>query len=194
MAAALAAAVHAPLTAIILPVMFAVVVGLFVAQRLRRDPVYTLGLARKGLRLQRGRDVEVREGITVGEVMETNVVTLRETYLLATAADLFARTRHHGLPVVNEAGDLVGILTVQYLEQARNENDDSICTVGDVCTREMLVAHSEESIARGNHPASASVSMAHSKGGAGMRHRLARHFWLTTCLFIVLTQLVTGCE
>ncbi|MGB4976095.1 MAG: serpin family protein [Anaerolineae bacterium] len=194
MAAALAAAVHAPLTAIILPVMFAVVVGLFVAQRLRRDPVYTLGLARKGLRLQRGRDVEVLEGITVGEVMETNVVTLRETYLLATAADLFARTRHHGLPVVNEAGDLVGILTVQYLEQARNENDDSICTVGDVCTREMLVAHSEESIARGNHPASVSVSMAHSKGGAAMRHRLARHFWLTTCLFIVLAQLVTGCE
>ncbi|MFZ1507930.1 MAG: hypothetical protein WAV74_14215, partial [Anaerolineae bacterium] len=27
-----------------------------------------------------------------------------------------------------------------------------------------------------------------------MRHRLARHFWLTTCLFIVLAQLVTGCE
>lgn len=38
MAAVLAAAVHAPLTAIILLVMFAVVVGLFVAQRLRRDP------------------------------------------------------------------------------------------------------------------------------------------------------------
>ena len=158
MAAVLAAAVHAPLTAIILlfemtqdyriilPVMFAVVVGLFVAQRLRRDSVYTLGLARKGLRLQRGRDVEVLEGITVSEVMETNIVTLREAYLLATAADLFARTRHHGLPVVNDAGDLVGILTVQDLEQAQTENDDSSRTVGDVCTREMLVAHPEESI------------------------------------------------
>ncbi|HEY3340878.1 MAG TPA: chloride channel protein, partial [Anaerolineae bacterium] len=81
MAAVLAGAVHAPLTSIILlfemtndyriilPVMFAVVVSLVVSQRLQHDSVYTLALARKGVRLQRGRDVDVLEGITVSEVM-----------------------------------------------------------------------------------------------------------------------------
>ena len=66
MAAVLAGAVHAPLTAIlllfemtndyriILPLMFAVIVSLLVSQRIREHSVYTLGLARRGLRLERG--------------------------------------------------------------------------------------------------------------------------------------------
>ena len=82
MAALLAGAVHAPLTAIlllfemthdyriILPLMFSVVISLLIAQRLQRDSVYTLGLARKGIRLERGRDVDVLETVTVAEVMQ----------------------------------------------------------------------------------------------------------------------------
>ncbi|MBK8049152.1 MAG: chloride channel protein [Anaerolineales bacterium] len=74
MAAVLAAAVHVPLTAmlllfemaqdyrIMLPLMFAVVIGLVVSRMIKHDSVYTMGLARRGLRLQRGRDVEVLEG------------------------------------------------------------------------------------------------------------------------------------
>ena len=81
MAAFLAGAVRAPLTAvillfemtndyhIILPLMFSVAVSLVIAQRIQRDSVYGIGLARHGIRLDRGRDVDVLEAITVGEVM-----------------------------------------------------------------------------------------------------------------------------
>jgi chloride channel protein, CIC family len=158
MAAVLAAAVHAPLTAIlllfemtqdyriILPLMAAVIVGLLLAQRLRGESVYSMALSRKGLRLQRGRDVEVLEGITVGEVMETDSLTLQEADSIANATDLFARTRHHGLPVVNGAGDLVGILTVQDIERADASGDGTIHTVGDACTRDLEVTYRDESI------------------------------------------------
>ena len=146
MAAVLATTVHAPLTAIILlfemtqdyriilPLMFAAIVALLLAQWLRKDSVYSLALSRKGLRLQRGRDIEVLEGIDVGEVMETDMMTLRETDSLVAATDLFTRTRHHGLPVVNGLGELVGILTVQDIERAQAGADDVARTVGDACS------------------------------------------------------------
>lgn len=158
MGAVLAGAVHAPLTAIlllfemtndyriILPLMFAVIVSLITSRWLRSDSVYMLGLARKGIRLQRGRDVEVLEGITVGEVMQMELMPLRESDSLATASEVFMRTRHHGLPVVNDAGDLVGVVTVQDLEQAQTEGLGKANTVGDICTRDLLVAYPDETI------------------------------------------------
>ena len=158
MAAVLAASVHAPLTAIILlfemtrnyqiilPLMFAVIIALLLAQWLRKDSVYSLALARKGLRLQRGRDIEVLEGIAVSDVMETDIMTLRDTDSLAAAMEVFNRTRHHGLPVMNGSGELVGILTVQDIERAQAGCADAICTVGGACMRDLLVTYPDESI------------------------------------------------
>lgn len=157
MAAVLAASVHAPLTAIlllfemthdyriILPLMAAVVIAMLLSQTLRRDSVYTLGLARKGLRLERGRDVEVLEGLTVGEVMNTNVRVLAATDSLDAAADIFSQTHHHGLPVVDASGGLVGVLTVQDLERAQTKQP-AVSTVGEACTRDLLVAYPDETI------------------------------------------------
>ena len=157
MAAVLAGAVHAPLTAIILlfemtndyriilPLMFAVVVSLLVSQRLEHDSVYAYGLARKGIRLQRGRDVEVLDTITVSEVMQVNSQTLRAADPLSTAVEVFAQTRHHGLPVVDDQDELVGILTVQDVERADSAGDKSV-TIGQACTQDMLIAFPDETI------------------------------------------------
>lgn len=160
MAAVLAGSVHAPLTAIILlfemthdyriilPLMFAVTVSLFISQRLQRDSVYTMALTRKGIRIQRGRDVEVLDAIMVNEVMLTDIPTLREFDLLSTASDRFMQQRSHGLPVVNNTGELIGILTVQDVECVQNEigEEDKGYTVGEVCTRELLVAYPDETL------------------------------------------------
>jgi len=158
MAAVLAGAVHAPLTAIlllfemthdyriILPLMFAVAVSLIVSKRLQSDSVYVLGLARKGIRLQRGRDVEVLEAITVSEVMHTDITTLRGSDSLTTASEMLMKTRHHGLPVVDHNDELVGILTVQDIDRAQGEGEIEGRTVGEVCTRELLVADPDETI------------------------------------------------
>ena len=145
MAAVLAALVHAPLTAIILlfemtqdyriilPLMFAVIVALILAQWLRKDSVYSLALSRKGLRLQRGRYRGARRHRRRrGD--GTDMMTLRETDSLVAATDLFTRTRHDGLPVVNGLGELVGILTVQDIERAQAGADGVARTVGDACS------------------------------------------------------------
>ncbi|HTP10161.1 MAG TPA: chloride channel protein [Anaerolineae bacterium] len=158
MAAVLAGAVHAPLTAIILlfemtndyhiilPLMFAVAISLWLSQRFQHDSVYVHGLARKGVRIQHGRDIEVLESLTVGEVMQTEVTPLHELDSLSSAADVFLRTRHHGLPVVNSAGELVGLLTVQDIERVQTNGGIVNQTVGEVCTRDLLVTYPDETI------------------------------------------------
>lgn len=157
MGAVLAGAVHAPMTAIlllfemtndyriILPLMFAVVISLLAAEYLQRDSVYTLGLARKGIRLERGRDVEVMQAITVREVMAQDPPTLRVTDSLTQAAAVLDRTRRHGLPVLDEKDRLVGMCTIHDLDLARSDGKTGLM-VGDVCTRDLITAFPDETL------------------------------------------------
>jgi CIC family chloride channel protein len=159
MAALLAASVHAPLTAIILlfemtddyriilPLMFAVTVSLLISSRLERESVYTLGLVRKGIRLNQGRDTELLETITVGEVAQPNPATVTESDSLNTAYELMQSMRAHGVAVVDSDGALVAMITVQDLERAHAEHSDRQLTVGEACSRELMVAYPDESMA-----------------------------------------------
>ncbi|MDD2921462.1 MAG: chloride channel protein [Anaerolineales bacterium] len=153
MAAVLAGSVHAPLTAvillfeltsdyrIILPLMFAVAVSLLISQRIQKDSIYALGLARHGIRLDRGRDVEVMQTIMVGESMQLDTSVLLESATLSDAAETLMQTRHHGLPVVDEKGLLVGILTVEDIERAGDKT-----FVSEACTRAVETAFPDETL------------------------------------------------
>jgi CIC family chloride channel protein len=145
MAAMLAGAVHAPLTAIlllfemtndyriILPLMLAVAASLALSQRLQRDSVYTLGLARKGVRIERGRDVDVLASLRVDEVMQRDALTLAEDAPLEGALEQLMRARSHGAPVVDTDGRLIGILSLQDIDRAEASGGASL-RAGDACT------------------------------------------------------------
>ena len=162
MAAVLAGVVHAPLTAaillfemtgdyrIILPLLFAVAVSMLVSQRIQPDSVYAMGLARHGIRLDRGRDIEVLASLTVREVMETNPNVLLESITLREATAIFAAKRQHGLPVVSKEGSLVGVLTLQDIDKA-NESGMTRATVGEICTRKLVTATPDESLSEALH-------------------------------------------
>ncbi len=157
MAAVLVGAVHAPLTAIlllfemtndyriILPLMLSVTFSLLISQWMERDSVYTLGLARKGLRIRQGQDVDVLEGITVEEVMQVDPPTIREDVSVAEAARLFMVEHTHGIAVVNDEGVLTGIVSLQDVDRAQTEHHED-WAVGEICTRELLTAFPDESL------------------------------------------------
>ncbi|HVN15211.1 MAG TPA: chloride channel protein [Anaerolineales bacterium] len=154
MAAVLAGAVHAPLTAvillfeltsdyhIILPLMFAVAVTMILSQRIQKDSVYDLGLARSGIRLDRGRDVEMMQAITVGEAMHPDTSVLLESMNLEEGAETLMHQHHHGLPVVDDKGWLTGIVTVQDIEHA----EEGQHIVADVMTRKVETAYPDETL------------------------------------------------
>jgi len=133
MAAVFAATAHAPLTAILilfeltgdyqimLPLMLTVVIATLVAQRLLKgESIYTLKLTRRGVRLERGRDIDVLQGVLVEEVMTRELHTITKDLNLKELAEVLNRTRHHGLAVLDQEGKLCGIVTVTDLERSIN--------------------------------------------------------------------------
>jgi CIC family chloride channel protein len=131
MAAVFAAGAHAPITAIlilfeltgdyriILPLMLTVVVSTLLAQRmLKGESVYTLKLTRRGIRLQRGHDIDVMQSVTVGEVMTKSIEPVSANITLVGLSELLSQTRHHGFPLVDDEGKLVGVATVTDVDQA----------------------------------------------------------------------------
>ncbi len=154
MAAVLAGAVRAPLTAvillfemtndyrIILPLMFSVAASLLISQRIQRDSVYGIGLARHGIRLDRGRDVEVLDGIRVEEVMRRDTTAIRESDTLEKAAAILEKKRFHGLPVVNAHGKLSGVISIQDIDRAV----DKKTRVASMCTRDVVTALPQDSL------------------------------------------------
>jgi CIC family chloride channel protein len=158
MAAVFAGAAHAPITAIIilfemtndyriiLPLMLATVVSVLLSQRIRRENIYTLKLIRRGVRLEQGRDIDVMQGVVVGEAMTTDVDTVDADLSLADLDIAFQETHHHGFPVLDANGELFGVVTIQDLERAKEQGSIEGLAVRDIVTRRLLVAFPDEPV------------------------------------------------
>lgn len=156
MAAVFAGAARAPITSIIilfemtddyrliLPLMLATVISTILAEHLSKESIYTLKLSRRGIRLERGRDIDVMQGVLVGEAMTTEVDTVSAEMDLQELDLLFAETHHHGFPVVDEGGILLGVVTLQDLGRAKEQGALDDRKVRDIATRSVLTAFPDE--------------------------------------------------
>lgn len=148
MAAVFAAAARAPMTAIlilfemtddyriILPLMLSTVISTILAEHLSRESIYTLKLARRGIRLALGHDIDVMQGVFVKEAM-TPAADLDVVYVDMRLEELrheFDRTHHHGFPVLDEEGLLCGVVTHRDLEEAMRRGDISSLKARDIAT------------------------------------------------------------
>jgi CIC family chloride channel protein len=125
MATVFAAVARAPLTAIlivfevtgandyglVLPLMLSATVASFVADRVHPESVYTMALARRGIKLVRAGEVDILDTVRVGDVMFAMGIELAPTTPIGDAARVMNERRFHGIPVV-EKGRLVGIITI----------------------------------------------------------------------------------
>lgn len=156
-AAFFSGAAHAPVTAIlilfemtddyriILPLMLATVTSTLISRVISHESIYTLKLSRRGIHLQQGQDIDVMQGVTVGEAMTTDVDVVSLSMSLEKLAEEFARTHHHGFPVVDGAGELAGVVSIQDLERAMASGSIEGKTVAGITTTEgLLVAYPYE--------------------------------------------------
>ncbi len=159
MAAFFSGAAHAPVTAIlilfemtgdyriILPLMLATVISTLISSVLSRDSIYTLKLSRRGVRLEKGRDVDVLQTVSVKEIMTTDFATVSETTPAEELATLFATTQVQSFPVLDSRGNLSGMVSLSDLDRAANAGEAQGATVADIATRgDLLVAHPDESM------------------------------------------------
>ncbi len=159
MAAAFAASAHAPMTAvlilfeltgdyrIILPLMLAVGIATLISQKmLKGESIYTLKLTRRGVRLHRGRDEDVMESVTVGEIMSRNFSSVTDTTTLEELSKRFSDTHRHGFPVLNADGELAGIVSIGDLDAAMQNNmppDTPVLQIGTPRSELLVVRPAE---------------------------------------------------
>jgi CIC family chloride channel protein len=161
MAAVFAASAHAPITAvlilfeltgdyrIILPLMLTVVVATLLAQHwLDGESIYTLKLTRRGVRIQRGHDIDVMQSVSVGEVMTSDIEPISKDMTLVGLSELLSQTRHHGFPLVDDTGSLVGVVTVTDVDRAIARNASRKIKVSQIGTprEQLVVAYPDENM------------------------------------------------
>ena len=159
MAAVLAGTVRAPATAIILlfemtndyrillPLMFAVVVSVYLSRSIHEASVYELSLLRKGIRLQRGRDIDVLETLTVEEVMRDVPATVQMHMPLRMASSLMDMARVHGLPVVSNDGSLFGVISLTDIDRAIEEEESNLDRPSfEFCSQKLALAYPNETV------------------------------------------------
>ncbi len=161
MGAVFAASAHAPITAIlilfeltgdyriILPLMLTVVVATVLAQRiLNGESIYTLKLTRRGIKLERGRDVDILQNVFVEEVMTHDIKTVPMDMPLSELTTHFTRTHNNAFVVLDEKGKLWGIISVGDLEDAlrRGKPDSTLVQSIAITWPHLKVTFPEQSI------------------------------------------------
>jgi len=122
MAACVAGTTHAPISAIlilfemttdyniILPLMIACIISTAVARGIFRESIYTLKLARRGVRLRGGRDAGILRGITVEETMRDDVVPIPQGTPFVEVRRRALTSDHQVFPVIDDDSRFIGIL------------------------------------------------------------------------------------
>ncbi|MCB8977652.1 MAG: chloride channel protein [Ardenticatenaceae bacterium] len=157
MAAVFSGAARAPITAVlivfemsndyklILPLMFATVLSTLLAEYMFRDSIYTLKLRLKGISLQRGRDLDLMQSLQVKEAMTLDPYLVPESMPLPQLGELLQRTHHHSFPVVDDALNLVGMVSLRDYERVANQESSAALRVRDIATLgRLLTAYEDE--------------------------------------------------
>ena len=157
MGGVLTSVVRAPITAvllifeitndyrIILPIMLCVAVSNLVSTYLFKESVYTERLARHGIRLRSGRDINVLESVLVQDAMTTHYSTVDPGMSIKETLNQMTMNHLHGLAVVDE-GELIGIVTTSDIARAMESGVDAGISVRAITTTDLLVAYTDQSL------------------------------------------------
>lgn len=160
MAALFSATARAPLTAMlivfemsndyymILPLMVAGITASYFSQWLHPESIYTIKLAKRGVRFVEGRDMDIMQGVRVSEVMRSKPVTIHKDATFSDLMALFQETNILGFPVLADDHKLWGIVTLQDIQRAQSKEDFSSkgLTVADLTVEDPITIFPDEPI------------------------------------------------
>ncbi len=157
MAAVLAGAVRSPITAtlllfemtrdyhIILPLMFATVISLVISEAVSPYSIYTLELRKRGVWLGRRNRIDVMQGVTVAEIMSPAKDVVPPDMPATELEYYLNQTKHHGVPVVDDNGRLVGIVTLSdMMKTVRRRGSLERLRVIDIATKNPIVVYPDD--------------------------------------------------
>jgi len=132
---------------IILPLMIACIIGSAAARQLFEDSIYTLKLARRGVNLQAGKEVNLLNSLSVGEAMNPAPEAVPETLTLGRFAERLSRSKHNSFPVVNEKGALTGVISyLDYQDVLFDENLRDLVIVKELATPRVVTVSIDDTL------------------------------------------------
>jgi len=159
MGAVVSATTHGPLTAIlilfemtsdykiILPLMLACIIATIASGQFLRDSIYTLKLARRGVDIKEGKEINVLKSMFVKDVMNTHVETMSEALPLVKMTEKISKSKFNSFPVLNAQNELTGILSFNdYNEAIFDENLKGLVVAGDLATTDLVTITMEENL------------------------------------------------
>ncbi|MFQ5847216.1 MAG: chloride channel protein [Candidatus Methylomirabilales bacterium] len=122
---------------IILPVMASTVISTLIYSVWHKETIYTLKVVSQGIRFWAGRDVDVMAATAVREAMTHRLLWVPEEMTVEGFLRQSAEEHHEWFPVLNQSGELAGVITAQDVQKALG-NGDLDATVGELATRDVV--------------------------------------------------------
>ncbi len=159
MGAFLSAATHAPMTAIfllfemtasyqvIVPIMLSCVVGTAISRHFKKESIDTVELAKAGIDLEAGKERNIMKSIRVENVMTRKLETVPEGMTLRQFTDFIANTKHTNFPLLNPAGEMTGIISIQdFLGVVFEKDLMDLVVVKELATTEVTTVFGDENL------------------------------------------------
>ncbi|MDF1543754.1 MAG: chloride channel protein [bacterium] len=159
MAGMVAATTHAPITAlliifemtsdyrIILPLMVTVVFSALVAGRLFKHSIYTVKLARRGIEIKGGKDINVLRSHRVSEIMERDFETIPESTPLIKIFTRLEQTRESYFIVVDKKERIKGVISFQDIRSYLSQHElDYLVIARDIVKPETVTVKGTDTL------------------------------------------------
>jgi len=162
MAAVFAGTAHAPISAILLlfemtgnyeilpPLMISCVISAILVRWISKNSIYTMKLVRKGIDIEKYKEIDLMENITVSEAMIIDVIAVQQSDSIKKVGLMIKSTNHRGFPVLGENGKLAGIVTREDINKALRKGNTE-AEIETVMTTDIIVCYTNESLKTALH-------------------------------------------
>jgi len=127
--------------------MISCIIGTLASGWLSDDSIYTLKLARRGVNLRAGKEVNVLKSIPVKNVMTKNIETIPESMPLGEMAKRIFKSKNTSFPVVDSHGALTGVLSYyDYQEAIFDEDLKGLIVAKDLATSKIITVSQDDNL------------------------------------------------
>jgi len=132
---------------IVLPLMVTVALASLVARVLLSDSIYTIKLAKRGIDIRSGRDINVLKAHSVGEIIDSAFDTIEASASVADILNNMEQSRESAFLVVRGDGSLEGLVSFQDIRSLVATRElDSLVVAHDLVQRDIEVVEEDSTL------------------------------------------------
>jgi CIC family chloride channel protein len=127
--------------------MLSCVVGTAISRHFKKESLDTVELAKAGIDLEAGKERNIMKSIRVENVMTRKLETVPEGMTLRQFTAFIANTKHTNFPLLNPAGEMTGIISIQdFLGVVFEKDLMDLVVVKELATTEVTTVYGDENL------------------------------------------------